>query len=79
MRKGELPVARRDDPLAGLNVPLLNFFRWLGILGTVIFGIVTIWFFITPSHGAFVGFLIVTILFGLAWRLVAQRLKKESN
>lgn len=79
MRKGQLPVARRDDPLAGWEIPLLNFLRWLGILGTVIFGIVTIWFFIAPSHGAFVGFLVVTVLFGVVWRVVAQRLKKKSN
>ena len=44
---------------------LLNFLRWLGILGTLIFGVVTIWFFITAHRGLSVGFLFATILFGL--------------
>ena len=54
--------------MAGFDVSLLNFFRWVGILGTMTFGVVTIWFFITAHRGLSVGFLFATILFGLVWR-----------
>jgi hypothetical protein len=78
MLKGQLPVARRHDPLAGWEIPLLNFFVWVGILGTLTLGVVTIWFFITVHAWVFVGFLVVTILFGFVWRVVAQRVKNSN-
>ena len=64
------------DTLAGWEIPLLNFFVWLGILGTLTFGVVTVWFFVTLHRWAFVGFLVVTILFGLVVRVAARQLKK---
>ena len=76
MSKDQLPVARRHDLLEDLDLPLLNFFRWLGILGTLIFGVVTIWFFITAHRGVFIGFLVVTILFALVWRVATRRQRK---
>jgi hypothetical protein len=75
MQKGQLPVARGHDPLAGLDLPLLNFIRWVSTLATLIFGIVTIWFFITAQRKVSVGFLVVTLLFGLVWRIMARPLK----
>ena len=50
MRNGQLPVARRHDPMAGLDLPMVNFLRWVGALETSIFGVVTICFFhcLTP-------------------------------
>jgi Flp pilus assembly protein TadB len=78
MRKDQIPVGTRNDPLAGLDVSLLNFLRWLGILGTLIFGVVTIWFFITAHRGLSVGFLFATILFGVVWRVMAQRFKRSN-
>jgi Flp pilus assembly protein TadB len=76
MNKDQLSVARRHDLLEELDVPLLNFFRWLGILGTLIFGVVTIWLYITAHRGIFVGFLVVTILFAVVWRVAARRQRK---
>jgi membrane protein implicated in regulation of membrane protease activity len=76
MSKDQLPVARRHDLLEDLDLPLLNFFRWLGILGTLIFGVVTIWFFITAHRGLFVGFLVVTILSAVVWRVATRRQRK---
>jgi hypothetical protein len=64
--------------LAGSDTWLLNFLRWLGILRTLIFGAVTIWFFITAHRGLSVGFLCGTILFGLVWRVMAQRFKRSN-
>jgi hypothetical protein len=78
MRKGQPPVARRHDPLAGSDLPLLNFSRWLAIVGTLIFGFLTIWFFMAAHRGISVGFLVITILFGLMWRVVPQRLGSSS-
>ena len=75
LRKGQLPVARRHDPLAGSDLPLLNFLRWLAILGTLIFGFLAIWFFMAAHRGLSLGFLVAAILFGLAWRVATQRLK----
>jgi hypothetical protein len=69
---------RRNDPLAESDAWLLNFLRWLGILGTLIFGVVTIWFFITAHRGLSVGFLFATILFGVVWRVMAQRFKRSN-
>jgi hypothetical protein len=56
MRKDQIPVGTRNDPLAGLDVSLLNFLRWLGILGTLTFGVMTIWFFFAGDRGLSVGF-----------------------
>jgi Flp pilus assembly protein TadB len=78
MRKDQFPVGRRDDPLVGLDLSLLSFLRWLSILGTLIFGVVTIWFFITAHRGLSVGFLFAAILFGLVWRVMAQRFKRSN-
>jgi hypothetical protein len=64
--------------LAESDAWLLNFLRWLGILGTLIFGVVTIWFFITAHRGLSVGFLFATILFGVVWRVMAQRFKRSN-
>jgi hypothetical protein len=61
--------------LAGSDLPLLNFLRWVAILGTLIFGSLTIWFFMTEHRGLSVGFLVAAIFFGLVWRVVAQQLK----
>jgi hypothetical protein len=58
--------------IPGWDLPLLSFFRWLAILGTLTFGVVTIWFFSTAHRGVFVGFLVVTILFGLLWRVAPR-------
>jgi hypothetical protein len=79
MRKGQLPVARRHDPLARSALPLLNFLRWLAILGTVIFGNVTTWFFINEQYRVSIGFLAITILFGIVWRFATQRLKLQAR
>ena len=78
MSKDQIPVGRRRDPLEGLLLPVLNFVRWLSILGTLIFGIATIWFFVTAHRRVSGGFLIVAILFGLVWRIVTQRLKNPN-
>jgi len=64
--------------LARSDASLLNFLRWLGILGTLIFGVVTIWFFISVRRGLSVGFLFATILFALVWRVMAQRFKRSN-
>ena len=60
-------------------LPLLNFLRWLAILGTLIFGNVTTWFFINQQFGVSLGFLIVTIVFGIVWRGATQRLKLQAR
>jgi hypothetical protein len=75
MRKSQIPVARRHDPLAGLDLPLLNLLKWLALLGTLILGSLTIWFFMSAHRGLSVGFLIGAILFGLVWRVATQQLK----
>jgi hypothetical protein len=75
MRKGLLPGARRHDPLAGSDLPLLNFLKWMAILGTLVFGSMTIWFFVAAHRGHSVGFLVAAVLFGVVWRVTTQRLK----
>ena len=79
MRKDQLPVGRRHDPLAVSDLPLLNFLRWSVILGTLIFVSLTIWFFMTAHHGLSVGFLVAAILFGLMWRVATQQLKASTT
>jgi membrane-bound metal-dependent hydrolase YbcI (DUF457 family) len=61
--------------LAGLDLPLLDFLRWVAIVGTLILGFLTIWFFMAGHRGLSVGFLVAAILFGLVWRVAARRLK----
>ena len=78
MRKGQLPVAGRHDPLAGWDLPMINFLRWVGAIGTLIFGVVTVCFFIAPPHWPSVGFLFVTLLCGLSGRVTTQRLKSSN-
>jgi hypothetical protein len=75
MRKGQLPVARRHDPSARSALPLLNFLRWLAVLGTVIFGNVTTWFFINQQYRVSIGFLVITMLLSIVWRVATRRLK----
>jgi hypothetical protein len=79
MRKRQLPVSRAHDPLAQSALLLLNLLRWLAILGTLIFGNVTTWFFINQQFGVSLGFLIVTIVFGIVWRGATQRLKLQAR
>ena len=79
MRKRQLPVSRAHDPLAQSARLRLNFLRWLAILGTLIFGNVTTWFFINQQFGVSLGFLIVTIVFGIVWRIATQRLKLQAR
>ena len=79
MRKRQLPVSRAHDPLAQSALLLLNLLRWLAILGTLIFGNVTTWFFINQQLGVSLGFLIVTIVFGIVWRGATQRLKLQAR
>jgi hypothetical protein len=74
MLKGPIPVARRHDPLAGSDLPLLDFLGWLAILGILALGVSTAWFFMAAHRGLSVGFLVITILFSLMWRAVAQGL-----
>lgn len=71
--KDQLPVARKHDPLAGSDRPLLNFLKWIAIVGTLAFGTVTLGF-ITAHRGIGIGFLVLTIIFGLLWRVVTGRL-----
>jgi hypothetical protein len=78
MLKNQIPVGQSRDPLEGLLLPVLNFIRWTSILGTLIFGIVTIWFFVTAHRRVSGVFLIVAILFGIVWRIVTQRLKSPN-
>ena len=79
MRKGQLPVARRRDPSARSALLLLKFLRWFAILGTLIFGNVTTWFFINQQYRVSIGFLVITILFGIVWRVATQRLKLQAR
>jgi hypothetical protein len=79
MHKVQLPVGRRHDPLAGSDLPLLNFLRWVSILGSMVFGCVAIWFFINAHFGFSVGFLVAAILFGLVWRVTTQKLKTSKS
>jgi hypothetical protein len=79
MRKRQLPVSRAHDPLAQSALSLPNFLRWLAILGTLIFGNVTTWFFINHQFGVSLGFLIVTIVFGIVWRVATRRLKLQAR
>jgi hypothetical protein len=74
----KLGVARRHDPSARSPHPLLNFLRWVAMLGTLIFGNVTTWFFISQQPG-FVWFLVITSLFGIVWRIATQRLKVSND
>jgi hypothetical protein len=79
MRKRQLPVSRAHDPLVQSALSLPNFLRWLALLGTLIFGNVTTWFFIDQQFGVSLGFLIVTIVFGIVWRVATQRLKLQAR
>jgi hypothetical protein len=40
---------------------------------------VTTWFFINQQFGVSLGFLIVTIVFGIVWRIATQRLKLQAR
>jgi hypothetical protein len=51
MPKDQIQSQEDTIPLAGENFPFLNLLRWLGILETLIFGVATIWFFITAHSG----------------------------
>ena len=47
--------------MAALELRLLDFIRWLGVLGTLIFWVVTIWFFIAARGWALVGFMVASL------------------
>jgi hypothetical protein len=79
MRKRQLPVSRAHGPLERSVFPLLNFFKWFAILGTLFFGNVSTWFFINQQYGISIGFLVVTILLGIMGRVVTQRLKLQAR
>jgi sugar phosphate permease len=51
---------------------------WVGVLGTLIFGVVTIWFFIAARGWVLVGFMVVIILFGFVWQIATRRLKNSN-
>ena len=79
MRKRQLPVSRAHGPLVQSALSLPNFLRWLAILGTLIFGNVTTWFFINQQYRVSIVFLVATILFGIVWRVATQRLKLQAR
>ena len=60
--KGQIPVGSSHDPLAALEFRLLDFIRWLGVLGTLIFWVVTIWFFIAARGWVLVGFMVASFV-----------------
>jgi hypothetical protein len=57
------------------NVPLLKTVRWIGILGSFLFGLATLGGFKTAPVEDFLLFLLITILFAITWRIAGQRLK----
>ena len=70
-----IPVGRRKDPLDRSEIPVLNLLRWFCILGTLVFGVVTIYrFSTTPQHADSWGFLVLAILFAFVWRTLARRI-----
>jgi hypothetical protein len=62
----------------GSELRLLDFVRWLGVLGTLIVWVVTIWFFIAARGWVLVGFIAVTILFCFAWQIATRPLKASN-
>ena len=61
------------------TLSLPNFLRWLAILGTLIFGNATTWFFINQQYRVSIVFLVAAILFGIVWRVATRRLKLQAR
>jgi hypothetical protein len=61
-------------PGRGSTVPLVSFLKWVAVLGALIFGSRTIWFFMTAHRELSVGFLVAAILFSVVCCIAASQL-----